>query len=58
LQKKIIEQERKAREYLKERGIDFEDQVYRDYGILTNAKKISSDECSRLISIAKLGVDM
>ena len=56
--RKIIEQERKAREYLKERGIDFEDQIYRDYGILTSAKKISSDESAKLISVVKLGVDM
>lgn len=58
ISKKIIEQERKAREYLKDRGIDFEDKVYRDYGILTSARKISSDECAKLISIVKLGVDM
>ena len=55
---KIIEQERKAREYLKDRGIDFEDRVYRDFGILTSAKKISSNECAKLISVVKLGVDM
>ena len=31
---KIIEQERNAREYLMTRGIDFEDRVCRDYGLL------------------------
>lgn len=56
--KKIIEQERNAREYLRARGIDFEDRICRDFGILSNAKKISYNECSKLISMVKLGVDM
>lgn len=56
--KKIIEQERNAREYLRARGIDFEDRVCRDFGILANAKKMSYNECVKLISMVKLGVDM
>lgn len=55
---KIIEQEKNAREYLKTKGIDFEDRVCRDYGILSNARKLSYDECAKLVSMVKLGVDM
>lgn len=55
---KIIEQERNAREYLMTRGIDFEDRVCRDYGILTSARKLSYDECAKLVSMVKLGVDL
>lgn len=56
--RKIIEQERNAREYLMTRGIDFEDRVCRDYGILTYARKLSYDECAKLVSMVKLGVDL
>lgn len=55
---KIIIQERNARKYLLEKGIDFEDKLCRAYGILTNAKKMSSKECSKLISDVKLGIDL
>lgn len=55
---KLIEQERNAREYLKSKGVDFEDKICRDFGILTNAKKLSYAECAKLISNVKLGVDM
>ncbi len=55
---KLIEEERKAREFLKTRGVDFEDRVYRNYGILANAKKLSYNECAELVSMVKLGVDM
>ena len=56
--KKIIEQERKAREYLKGKGIEFEDKVYRAYGSLMYAKKLSYLECAKLISIVRLGISM
>ena len=55
---KLIEQERNAREFLKSKGVDFEDRICRDYGILTCAKKLSYNECAKLISMVKLGVDM
>ena len=55
---KIIEQERLARKYLGKEQIELEDKVYRAYGILTNAKKISSDEAKELLSSVKLGTDM
>jgi len=55
---KIIEQERLARKYLGKDQTDLEDRVYRAYGILTNARKLSSDEVKELLSTVKLGVDM
>ena len=56
--KKVIEQERLARKYLAKNTDDLEDKVYRSYGILTNARKISSDECDSLLSDIKLGTDL
>ena len=55
---KIIEQERTARKFLGRNQLELEDRVYRAYGILTNAIKISSDECKKLLSDVKLGVDL
>ncbi len=55
---KIIEQERLARKYLGKDQTDLADKVYRAYGILSNARKISSDEAKELLSTVKLGVDM
>ena len=55
---KIVEQEKIAREILSKKEIELEDEIYRAYGILTNCKKISSDECSNLLSDVKLGTDM
>ena len=58
ISEKIIEQERTARKFLGKKEIELEDRVYRAYGLLTNARKISSDECKKLISEVKLGVDL
>lgn len=55
---KVIEQERLARSYLGKETLELEDKVYRSYGLLTNCKKISSDECKELLSDVKLGCDM
>lgn len=55
---KIIEQERLARKILARDNIELEDRVYRAYGILTNAKKISSIEARDLLSEVKLGTDL
>lgn len=55
---KVIEQERIARKILTKDKINFEDEIYRDYGILSNCKKISSIECEKLLSNIKLGVDL
>ena len=56
--KKVIEQERLARKYLAKNTDDLEDKVYRAYGILTNARKLTSDECEDLLSDIKLGTDL
>ena len=53
-----MEQERLARKYLVKEKIELEDKVYRSYGTLTNAVKISSDECIKLLSDVKLGTDL
>jgi len=55
---KVIEQEKLARKILAKESIELEDEVYRAYGLLTNCKKISSDECSLLLSEIRLGVDL
>lgn len=55
---KIIEQERTARKFLGKSQLELEDKVYRAYGILSNAKQLSSDECKKLLSDVKLGVDL
>lgn len=56
--KKVIEQERLARKYLTKEKLELEDKVYRSYGILTNAVKITSEECIKLLSDIKLGTDL
>lgn len=55
---KVIEQERLARKYLCKNQIEIEDRVYRAYGILSNALKISAEECRKLLSEVKLGTDL
>ena len=55
---KIIEQERTARKYLAKKSIELEDRVYRAYGVLTNCRKISSEEAKKLLSDVKLGTDL
>ena len=54
----VIEQERQARKLLTKDLIDWEDEIYRSYGIFTNARKISYDESINLLSNIKLGVDL
>lgn len=55
----ITEQERMARnKVLKESGIQLEDKIFRSYGIFTNARLLSSNECMNLLSDIKLGVDL
>lgn len=55
---KVIEQERLARKYLTKNAIELEDKVYRSYGILKYASKLTSDECKKLLSDVKLGTDL
>ncbi len=55
---KVIQQERMARKYLAKNSIDLEDRVYRAYGTLRYATKLSSEECKKLLSYVKLGTDL
>ena len=55
---KIIKQERQARKILVKDELALEDLVYRSYGILSNCKKISSEETRTLLSNIKLGTDL
>lgn len=55
---KVIEQERIARKYLSKDKVVFADKVYRAFGILKNARLLSSNECIYLLSDVKLGTDM
>lgn len=55
---KIIKQERQARKILAKDDIALEDLIYRSYGILSNCRKISSEEARELLSNIKLGTDL
>lgn len=55
---KIIEQERTARRILAKNQVILEDMVYRSYGILSNCRKISTEEARNLLSDVKLGTDL
>lgn len=55
---KVIEQEKLARKILAKKEIELEDTVYRSFGILSNSRKLSSEECNNLLSDVKLGTDM
>lgn len=55
----IIDQERNLREELYTRNkIRFEDKIFRSLGTLTNARLLSTEECLKLISDVRLGIDM
>lgn len=55
---KVVEQEKLARKYLTKNSIELEDKLYRDFGILTNARKLDEEETLELLSSVKLGVDL
>lgn len=55
---KLINKEREARKLLAKDDISLEDKVYRSYGILSNCRKISSEEARELLSDIKLGTDL
>lgn len=55
---KVIDQERQARKMLAKDELDLENIIYRSYGILTNCRKISSEETRDLLSNIKLGTDL
>ena len=55
----IIQRERKTREYLKKNNsIDFENRIYRSYGILSYARIMSSKEAITHLSNLRLGWEM
>lgn len=55
----IVEKEMRTREHLKKNNYDeIEDDFYRAYGVLTNARKISTEEAMKLLSLIKLGMEM
>lgn len=55
----IVDKEERTREHLgKNNYEELEDEVYRAYGLLTNARKMSTEEAMRLLSLIKLGSDM
>lgn len=59
ISKQIVEQERIIRRNLKEETkYQLEDRVGRAYGILTNARVISSNEALSMLSDVRLGVDL
>lgn len=55
---KVIEQERTARKYMGKTGVEFENRLYRAFGLLQYSKVLSYNECIDLLSAAKLGTDM
>ena len=55
---RVIEQERLARHILAKDSLELEDRIYRAYGIFTNCKKISSEECLKLLSEIRLGISL
>jgi len=55
----IVEQERHLRDRLvKEMRYQFEDRIMRSFGILTNARMITSNEALGLLSDVRMGMDM
>ncbi|MBP5331442.1 MAG: hypothetical protein J6Y89_06290 [Lachnospiraceae bacterium] len=55
----IVELERKRREsMLENERTDLEDKIYRSYGVLKYARKISLDDALMLLAQLKLGADM
>ena len=57
--RQIISQERAAREHVLKQNKDvLEDRVFRSYGVLTNARLISTQEAMKLLSDVRLGIDM
>jgi protein arginine kinase len=56
---RIIEYERKARQFLmSESGQDLHDDVSRSLGVLSTAKKISSEETLHCLSKVRMGVNL
>ncbi|MHB8061396.1 MAG: protein arginine kinase [Ruminiclostridium sp.] len=57
--KQIIDREKSLRLQLYKQNVNkFEDKIYRSYGLLLNARIISTQECFKLLSDVRLGVSM
>lgn len=57
--KQIIEKEKEARKILLENNrIQVEDKIWRSWGIMKNARVLNSQECMKLLSDVRLGVDV
>ncbi|MBC7959445.1 MAG: protein arginine kinase, partial [Vallitaleaceae bacterium] len=57
--KQIVEQELIVRnKFLNERRLEFEDAIYRSYGILSHARVLNSKESMTLLSDIKLGIEL
>jgi protein arginine kinase len=57
ISKQIADKERALRKSMVEKSnFEFEDKIYRAYGILKNARMITAEEAVRLISYLKLGI--
>lgn len=55
----IIDKEKNTRALLKKNNKEeLEDEIYRAYGVLTNARSMSTDEAMKLISFVKLGKEI
>jgi len=55
----IVEKEEKTREHLKKNNLsELEDDIYRAYGLLTNARRMTAEEAMKLLSLLKLGNEM
>ena len=51
----IVESELRARQLLKRDESELRDQIYRAYGVLTNAYKLATDEAMQLLAMIRLG---
>lgn len=57
--RQVIDQERQARQYVAQRNRNkLEDRVWRSYGLLANARMMSSHEAMKLLSDVRLGIDL
>ncbi|MCT4618535.1 MAG: protein arginine kinase [Marinisporobacter sp.] len=57
--RQIIQKERDARStLLSNNGVQLKDQIHRSFGILCNARILNSQECMKLLSNVRLGIDL
>jgi len=55
---RIIEQEELAREKLMDERLQLEDRLFRSYGVFSNARILSSNECMNMLSDVRLGIEL